>query len=276
MKIAAFDSGIGGLTAIAPLLKNYPSLQVTYFGDLANLPYGTKSETRIRELTQYNLEWLIEYSKTGANPKSYDLLVVACNTASARAMDVALEVGALNKIPVVGVIEPGCKAALATKSPRVVVLGTQSTIASNSYIRGLETVGTLSRPIVQKACPLFVPLVEDGLVAGPAVEWIIRNYLDSVLQPKDAVVLGCTHYPYLLSTLEKLYPDQTWIDAGGSLLLDETVSRLLEREKNAAAVAGQLDVMVSDQTLSPEQLRKWLRVLGLETFAHTLHTVKPA
>jgi glutamate racemase len=222
MKVLAFDSGVGGLTAMAPLfrheLKEGRPLDLSYFGDLANLPYGTKSPERIRELTERNLRALL------SKGSGFDLLVVACHTASAHALDVAQKVGQEHKVPVVGVLEPGCRAALEKRGDRIVVIATGSTVRSGAYPRALLELGFKGQ-VLQKACPLFVPLVEDGMHSGPAVEWIIRHYLDSIVQPGDIVILGCTHYPFLAPMLRQIYRDCHFVEAGDALRKDPLVQK---------------------------------------------------
>lgn len=219
-RVLAFDSGVGGFTALAPLLKKYSDLEVIYLGDLANLPYGTKSPEHIRELTRRNLSWLFD-QHPGA-----ELALVACNTASAHAMPIANLEAQRFSLPILGVIEAGCREAIERQTSRIVVLATAATVGSESYPRALRAQG-YSGEIKQKACPLFVPLVEDELFEGEAVEAIARRYLDSNLQAGDAVILGCTHYPFLEASLRRLYPSVNWVDAGAALLHDSLLQGAL-------------------------------------------------
>jgi glutamate racemase len=268
MKIAAFDSGIGGLTAIAPLLKTHPGVSVVYYGDLANLPYGTKSPQRVQELTRRNLEALL--SEPG-----FELGVIACNTASAHAMEIGREIGRAKKVPVVGVLEPGCLAAIGSAKNRIVVLCTSSTLRSQAYITELERLGC-ALPILQKACPLFVPLVEEGLSASPAADWAIRHYLEPLLREGDTVILGCTHYPFLVPLLRKIFPECSWIDAGASLIADPEVQKLLGRvDPSATPASTRLEMRFSDKTVTEESVRRMLQDLGLGGVSASFSFVAP-
>ena len=264
MKIAAFDSGIGGLTAIAPMLRKFRGLEITYLGDRANLPYGTKSPERLRELTRKNLEWVL-------SSQNFDLGIVACNTASAHGMSIAQELGRARKIPVVGVIESGCLAALRSASKRILVLGTSATIESRSYVKGLENLGRTEQ-VSQQACPLFVPLVEENLEGSPAAEWAVRHYLEGRLHPGDAAILGCTHYPFLVPVLEKTFPGVEWIDAGAALIEDPLVKTALEKPR--ATRANQLKLLFTD-ALSENKIRSFLDSLHLGDTQWSLEVITP-
>jgi glutamate racemase len=254
MKIAAFDSGVGGLTALAPLLKNYSGLEITYYGDLANLPYGTKSPQRIQELTRRNLEWLL-------GEERFDLGVIACHTASAHAIAIGEELGRSHQVPVVGVLEPGCQAALRSQAKRIVVIATSSTVRSGAYLKKLQELGC-AVPVVQQACPLFVPLVEENLHQSPPAEWAVRHYLEAVLKPGDAVVLGCTHYPFLTPMLSRVFPSHLWIDAGGSLIEDPTVKNALS-SRSAKSARNVVHLKFSDHTVTRERVEQMLAELGM-------------
>lgn len=269
MRVLAFDSGVGGLTAIAPLIKKYPGLEVHYFGDLANLPYGTKSPQHIRDLTEKNLRWLLE------REKNYSLAVVACNTASAHALEIAQKAGQSFQVPVIGVLEAGCVAAMKSSGKRIVILATSGTVSSQSYVKKLREL-SCKKEIIQKACPLFVPLVEDHLYSGPAVEWIIRNYLDSILLKDDAVILGCTHYPFLRGTLAKIYPEVEWIDAGAALLDDSKIIKLLESAKESKeAKRAPIRCVFSDSTVSSEKIEAFLKELALDSLICQVEIARP-
>ena len=265
MKLFAFDSGVGGLSAIAPFLRQAKEeVSLTYFGDLANLPYGTKSPEHIRELVRKNLEHLLL--------DSYDLAILACNTASAHALDVAKSLTDRVKTPLVGVIEASCKAAVASKAKRVLVLGTGATVKSESYLRTLRALKP-DIQVAQVACPLFVPLVEDLLYEGEIVEAVARRYLDSVVQPGDAVVLGCTHYPFLLGALSRLYQDVAWVDAGTALLSQlELKSWLAPTPQKTPNY--RLNLLFSDNTLSLEKVHHYAQQLGLDASKVTLKILR--
>ncbi|RLB01166.1 MAG: glutamate racemase [Deltaproteobacteria bacterium] len=192
-KIGVFDSGMGGLTVLKELLERIKGLDMVYFGDTARLPYGTKSPGVIRQYTLECSRFLVD--------KGIDMLVLACNTASAHAISVAREeLG----IPVMGVIDAGVRAAVSTGASRIGVIGTPATIRSNAYAEAIKAL----RPdvdIVSKACPLFVPLVEEGMLDDEVTEMVARRYLkDLISQGIETLLLGCTHYPLLKNVIQKV------------------------------------------------------------------------
>src|SRR3984957_4877321 len=193
--IGVFDSGFGGLTVLKALLELIPEADYSYFGDTARLPYGSKS---VETVARYAVEAAHYLESQGAQ-----LLVIACNTATALALD---QIRAAAHLPVVGVIEPGAEAASsATKNRKIVVVGTEATVSSHAYRKALEARGLQAR---EKACPLLVPLVEEGWVEHPVTEQVARIYLDEAFadgfQDADAMVLGCTHYPLLKPLLRRV------------------------------------------------------------------------
>jgi glutamate racemase len=189
--IGVFDSGIGGLTVVRELIRQLPNESIIYFGDTARVPYGPKSPDTVvrysREITSF---------LRGEGVKA---VVVACNTATAHALPVLREE---NELPIVGVIEPGSRAAArATRTGRVGVIGTQGTIRSRAYENAIHAVRPETE-ITALACPLFVPLVEEGWLDTEATRLIAREYLDPVAAAHvDTLVLGCTHYPLLKSVI---------------------------------------------------------------------------
>lgn len=185
--IGVFDSGIGGLTVLRELMTALPTEDFVYLGDTARLPYGTKSSEVITRYSRENTEFLLA--------KGIKLLVIACNTASAVAL---AEIARDTIVPVVGVIEPGARAAAAaSRSGRIGVIGTEATIASGAYTRAIQQL----RPGVEiytRACPLLVPLVEEGWVDNEIAERTVAYYLESLKASGiDTLLLGCTHYPLL-------------------------------------------------------------------------------
>jgi len=200
--IGVFDSGFGGLTVLKALLELIPDADYLYFGDTARLPYGSKS---VETVARYAVEAAHYLESHGAQ-----LLVIACNTATALALD---RITAAAHVPVVGVVEPGAAAAsAASKNKRVIVLGTEATVSSHAYRKALEALGLEAR---EKACPLLVPLVEEGWIEHPVTEQVARIYLDEAFtdgfRDADALVLGCTHYPLLKPLLRRLVPAQVTI-----------------------------------------------------------------
>ena len=189
--IGVFDSGVGGLTVAREIMRHLPNENIVYFGDTARVPYGSKSKDNI---IRYSRQ-IINFLKT----KNVKAIVIACNTASALALDVVREDF---DVPIIGVVEPGARAALeATKSKKIGVIGTEATIRSAMYekiFKGFDGDAT----VVGKACPLFVPLVEEGFAKHKVTEEIIDYYLASFMDTDiDSLILGCTHYPLLRSRI---------------------------------------------------------------------------
>ncbi len=200
--IGVFDSGFGGLTVLKALLEVIPGVDYAYFGDTARLPYGSKS---VETVARYAVEAAHYLESQGAQ-----MLVIACNTATALALD---RITSSAHVPVVGVVEPGAEAAAAaTKNRKIVVVGTEATVSSHAYRKALETRGLQAR---EKACPLLVPLVEEGWVEHPVTEQIARIYLGEAFgegfHDADVLVLGCTHYPLLKPLLHRVAPEHVSI-----------------------------------------------------------------
>ncbi len=235
--IGVFDSGVGGLTVLRALRARFPAEPMVYLGDTARVPYGTKSAEVVTRYSLRNAAFL------GA--QDVKLLVVACNTASSVALP-ALR--ATLGIPVVGVIEPGARAAArASRSGAVGVLGTPGTIRSGAYQRALAAERPGLRIEVQ-ACPLFVPLAEEGWVHGDVPRLVARTYLAPMRQAGiDTLVLGCTHYPLLRGVLaEELGPGVTLVDSAEATA--DEVGALLGSGGVGAAPGGtgSLRVVVTD------------------------------
>jgi glutamate racemase len=197
--IGVFDSGVGGLTVLRAIARLVPNANYIFFGDTARLPYGTKSQ-----------EFVARYSSAAARflaTRGVDLLVIGCNTASALAL---YDVKSAVSIPVIGVIEPGADAAAAvSKSREALVFATEATCASHAYQRALARRGFAT---YEKACPLLVPLVEEGWIENPVTEQVARIYTIEALRSAstnvDVLVLGCTHYPLLRNLLRRVIPQR--------------------------------------------------------------------
>ena len=187
MPIGVFDSGMGGLTVMREIMRQIPNEKVIYFGDTARVPYGSKSKETVTRFSRQIVRFL--------QSKQVKAIVVACNTASAYALnDLEREID----IPIIGVVKPGAKvAAEVTRNGQVGVIATEGTISSNIYTTYIRQL----RPEVQvtgKACPLFVPLVEEGLWQDPVTDEIAKRYLSSLIDTGiDTLILGCTHYPFI-------------------------------------------------------------------------------
>ena len=191
--IGVFDSGIGGLTVLQKIIETLPKENTVYLGDTARAPYGTKSVETVLRYSFENTEFLVQ--------KGVKAVVVACNTSTAIALTRLKD---SLSIPVIGVIEPGVRRAIkSTKNKRVGVIGTEATIQSGAYTRALkEADGTVE--VYSRACPLFVPLVEEGWTDNDVVEMTVKAYLGSLKQSGiDALILGCTHYPLLKKAIRE-------------------------------------------------------------------------
>jgi glutamate racemase len=218
--IGVFDSGFGGLTVLRELRKALPSADYHYFGDTAHLPYGAKSVRTVAKYAIASAHFLEE--------RSIDFLVIACNTATALALE---DIRAAVKVPVVGVVEPGARrAAEQSKSRKAAVIATEATVSSHAYQKALHQLGVQA---TEKACPLFVPLVEEGWVDHPVTEQVAHIYIDEILRDgarqADVLLLGCTHYPLIRPLLRRVAPPHMEIvDSAESTAA--TVAEMLGRD----------------------------------------------
>ena len=241
--IGIFDSGVGGLTVVRALRKLLPSEDLIYLGDTGRYPYGTKSADVVRRYSFENTEFLVD--------KDIKLLVVACNTSTAVALE-ALQ--ARYDIPVVGVIQPGAQAAArTTRNRKVGVIATEGTIRSGEYTRALRGLRA-DLEIYTRACPLFVPLAEEGWVDNEVAELAARQYLGSLAQSGiDTLILGCTHYPLLRAVIRgTIGRGVRLIDSGvvTAALVDEVLG---ERKLRRAGRGGSGSFFVTD---APERFMK--------------------
>lgn len=196
--IGVFDSGVGGLTVAREIMRNLPKEDIVYFGDTARVPYGSKSKDNIIRYSRQIIRFL--------QTQNVKAIVIACNTASALALETVKDE---IDIPIIGVVEPGARAALAvTQTKKVGVIGTEATVRSAMYeklIQGAEP----DVEVVAKACPLFVPLVEEGFKKHHVTDEIIDYYLSSFMETDiDALILGCTHYPLLRTKIREYVGDK--------------------------------------------------------------------
>ena len=196
--IGVFDSGVGGLTVAREIMRQLPNERIVYFGDTARVPYGSKSKETVMKYSRQ----IVNFLKT----QQVKAIVVACNTASAYALD---ELEQEVDIPIIGVVRPGARAAIeATKNGKIGVIATEATINSGIYNRYIEK-NDKSVKIIGKACPLFVPLVEEGLWEDPVTDEIARRYLTELIDSDiDTLILGCTHYPMIRSTVGRIMGKQ--------------------------------------------------------------------
>jgi glutamate racemase len=215
--IGLFDSGVGGLTVLRALVDRIPAANYLYFGDTARLPYGSKSAATVSHYAVGAIRYL--------EAEGADLLVIACNTATALALT---EIKSATTLPVVGVIEPGAQAAAAASvRKKVVVIGTEATIGSHAYRHALEGRKIEVR---EKACPLFVPLVEEGWADHPVTEQVARIYLSEAFSDgafeADVLLLGCTHYPLIKTLLRRVAPAHIAIVDSAESTADEVTRQL--------------------------------------------------
>ncbi len=234
LKVGVFDSGVGGLTVLRALRNTLPSVDLIYLGDTARVPYGGRSrETVIR----YSLECAEFLSSQGI-----DALVVACNTASSYAVD---DLSKNLDIPVVGVVEPGVKSAVAVSKGKVGVIGTSATINSGTYQRLLRDHGV---EVLSKACPLFVPLVEEGVLAGEIVDRVVDMYLRDLKEAGvDTLILGCTHYPLLKTSIQKFMEGVNIVDSSRSVA--EVLKEIIPNEGD-----GGLELFFTDRSQNLDKL----------------------
>jgi len=195
--IGIFDSGVGGLTVAREIMRQLPQEKLVYFGDTARVPYGSKSQTTIIRYTRQIIRFL--------QSKNVKAIVVACNTASAFALE---EVADEIDIPIIGVVKPGAKiAAKTTKNNKIGVIGTAGTIDSKLYTKIIHQSNKKAQ-VLGKACPLFVPLVEEGWLNDPVTMEVAKRYLAPLMDSGiDTLIMGCTHYPLLRTTIQEIVGD---------------------------------------------------------------------
>lgn len=223
LPIGLFDSGVGGLTVLREVARQLPHESTVYFGDTARVPYGSKSRDVIVRFSLEITEFLTK--------EKIKMLVVACNTASAFALK---ELRAKSAIPIIGVIAPGAHAAVqATKTGRIGVIGTEGTIESQAYADAIHYLKP-EMTVIGQACPLIVPLVEEGWLDKPVAREIVKEYLTPLLKQNiDTLVLGCTHYPLLKNLLAEVAgPNVTLIDSA------EETARRVGMELNRLTLAA--------------------------------------
>ncbi len=231
MRIGVFDSGVGGLTVTSEILTTLPQAEIVYLGDTARVPYGSKSSKTVIQYAKNCTGFLLS--------KEVSAIVIACNTASATAVpSVQAMVGP--SIPVIGAIRPGAQAAIAASTTNTIgVIATLSTIGSGAYTNAIRQ-HVPSAKVLGLACPLLVPLAEEGWLEDPITESIIRRYLlelFSIEPTLDTIILGCTHYPLLRQTIQRV-----------ANTIAQTQVHLVD---SACTMADKLGVILADSTPSP-------------------------
>lgn len=248
--IAVFDSGLGGLTVVRSLLQRMPGEDIVYLGDSARVPYGIKSLETVRRFAMEDAAFLQRF-----DPK---LLVVACNTATAAAGET---IRSVCRVPVVDVIAPGVAAALACTDGGIGVLATQATVRSGAYQRAIRAVDP-AREVRAVACPLLVPIVEEGRSEDdPIVNHVLCDYLHDLQRMRPGVlILGCTHYPLLARAIGKLMGPATALISSGDAAAEEA-QRLLEQQglRNPRSAGGRLWCYTTD---NPERFAELTERFG--------------
>jgi glutamate racemase len=262
--IGVFDSGFGGLTVLKALLELIPDADYVYFGDTARLPYGSKS---VETVARYAVEAAHFLEAQGA-----ELLVIACNTATALALDRIISAA---RVPVVGVVEPGAEAAASvSKNKKVVVIGTEATVSSRAYRKALEARGLDAR---EKACPLLVPLVEEGWVEHPVTEQVAQIYLGEAFadgfHDADVLVLGCTHYPLLQLLLHRVAPSHVSIVDSAESTARAVAERLQTLLPSAPAVRDERAGLPRLKFFATDSVEKFRR-LGERFLGHPIEDVQ--
>ncbi len=252
--IGVFDSGVGGLTVLKELALTFPSENFIYLGDTARLPYGTKSPDTIRKYSEQIMDFLIS--------KKVDAIVIACNTASSQVPEKEWQ-----GVPVFNVIDPGAELAVqTTENGRIGILGTRATIASGSYAKKIKSLAPETL-VFSQACPLFVPLAEEGWTDDPITNLIAFRYLQPLLHIQseaqiDTLILGCTHYPLLKTAIQKA--------CGSSVQLVDSGEAMCEKLSDAFSKnILKKNVQKDNQKDSPEKKQADIQLLTTDLSAHT-------
>jgi len=246
--IGVFDSGIGGITVLKEVIRQFPNENFIYLGDTARLPYGSKSAETVRQYTVQNMKFLVS--------RDVKAIIVACNTASTQVFETEYE-----GRPIYNVIDPGSKlAAETTKNNKIAVLATRGTVAAGSYPKKIK----LFKPdaeVISRACPLFVPFAEEGLHDDPLTNLVAYRYLQDLKQMDvDTVVLGCTHYPLLKTAIQRVFGNYVHLIDSGEAVAAQ-VQNDFDQFKilpNAPTTTPSLIVSLTDQSQHFENLTSTL------------------
>ena len=240
LPIGVFDSGVGGLTVAREIMRQIPNERIVYFGDTARVPYGSKSKETV---TKYSRQ-IVRFLET----QNVKAIVIACNTASAYALE---QIEKEIKVPIIGVVKPGAvTAARATQNGKIGVIATEGTIQSEIYTQYIKELKQ-DASVIGKACPLFVPLVEEGLLEDPVTDEIAQRYLSVLIDSGiDTLILGCTHYPLIRSTVGRVMGERvTLVNPAYETAIE--LKRLLEehqmlQDEKPALGTNQYQFFVSD------------------------------
>ncbi|MCB9772606.1 MAG: glutamate racemase [Candidatus Omnitrophica bacterium] len=251
--IGVFDSGLGGLTVVKALMRRLPNEDIVYFGDTARVPYGTKSRESIIRFSKENVAILLK--------QQVKMIVIACNSSSSHALAALHEI---YDVPIIGVIEPGCRAAVkATKNKKIGIIATPATINSYAYLQEIARLDSTIK-VLGQACPLFVPLIEEGWLTKPVTVAIAKEYCKQLRHSLiDTLILGCTHYPLLKPTLRKVLGAKVkLVDSAEEVVHD--VKDVLEKKKafNLKTHKATYKFLVSDEPAHFQKLAR--RFLGFD------------
>lgn len=244
LPIGVFDSGVGGLTVLNALAKRWPGEKFLYLADTARLPYGAKSPETIEQYLLQNMKFLLN--------EGVKAIVVACNSAST----VLLTKKIPSPVPILNVIEPGSQTAVEkSASGRIGIMGTRATVMSEAYVKTIKKLNPEFQ-VFQQACPLLVPLIEENWVFDPLTNMVLYRYLQSLLQERiDVLVMGCTHYPILRESIQKVAgPNVQLVDAASGLIQILEASMTLSTD----ASRGEIQVFCTDLTPHLEKLMQTL------------------
>ncbi|WPU64194.1 glutamate racemase [Peredibacter starrii] len=245
--IGIFDSGLGGLTVLKELSTRFPNESFCYLGDIARLPYGNKSPETIRRYGMQILKFLKE--------QNVKALIIACNSAST----VFLGENEFEGIPLLNVIEPGSAAALkVSQDKKIAVLGTSATVRSHAYLETLKRLDA-SAEVYEQACPLLVPLVEEGWVHDPVTQLVAERYLHEIKKEEiKTVILGCTHYPVLKPDLRKVLGDDVHLVESGEVLAQQLENLYQQKVLERDTGTRQIRICITDLTDHFERLARVL------------------
>lgn len=217
--IGVFDSGIGGLSVVKSIMHSLPQENIVYFGDIARIPYGTKSVATIKKFTAQTVRFLLK--------QEVKAIVIACNTIAAVARDTVIQLA--GNIPVIDVISAGAQASAST-AQRIGIIATPATINSNAYPRAIHQLNPQAE-VFPQACALFVSLVEEGLINHPALTLIAADYLHALTQQHiESLVLGCTHYPLIAATISQIMGPEVQIIDPATIACQQLIATLKQHQ----------------------------------------------
>ena len=256
--IGVFDSGIGGLTVVDALAKSLPNESILYVGETARGPYGNKSKARIQEYSDEIVQWLVN--------ENCKMIVVACNTASSLALT---HLNSKFDLPIIGVINPGVYAAIqATKTLSIGVLGTRGTINSAAYGKKIKLENSRIS-VISQACPLFVPLAEEGWISGDVPKAVAENYLAIFKESNvDTVILGCTHYPLLKTVINEVIGGDVSLVDSSEATASIVQSVLKQKELSAEGSVGEVHCFVTDSPDSFSSLADRFVTIKIQSISH--------